>query len=120
MGTVLCADLTDSPCNGKVFSWWWLGLQQTAPVNVDINMHITPTTHIQSCTGSVEAIRVFSACAPDVAFSLTALCVVLKPAGTVSCFIMERFAPGINFMLSAELEHSDKNYKFGFGFTVGE
>jgi hypothetical protein len=25
-------------------------------------------------------------------------------AGVVSCYIMERFAPGINFMLSAELD----------------
>jgi hypothetical protein len=41
-------------------------------------------------------------------------------AGTVSCFIMERFAPGVNFMLSAELDHAAKNYKFGFGFTAGE
>lgn len=41
-------------------------------------------------------------------------------AGTISCFIMERFAPGVNFMLSAELDHAAKNYKFGFGFTAGE
>jgi mitochondrial import receptor subunit TOM40 len=33
---------------------------------------------------------------------------------------MERFAPGVNFMLSAELDHAAKNYKFGFGFTAGE
>lgn len=41
-------------------------------------------------------------------------------AGVVSCYIMERFAPGINFLLSAELDHAHKNYKFGFGFTAGE
>lgn len=44
----------------------------------------------------------------------------IDSTGTVSCFIMERFAPGVNFMLSAELDHAAKNYKFGFGFTAGE
>lgn len=40
--------------------------------------------------------------------------------GTVSCYIEERFAPGINFLLSAELEHMSKNYKIGFGVSAGE
>eukprot|EP00877_Chromochloris_zofingiensis_P008556 jgi/Chrzof1/3954/Cz13g14220.t1 len=40
--------------------------------------------------------------------------------GVVSCYIQERFAPGINFLLSGELDHAHKNYKFGFGFTAGE
>ncbi|GBF92469.1 mitochondrial translocase [Raphidocelis subcapitata] len=39
--------------------------------------------------------------------------------GIVSCFITERFGP-LNFLLSAELDHAAKNYKFGFGFTLGE
>jgi mitochondrial import receptor subunit TOM40 len=45
---------------------------------------------------------------------------IICAAGVVSCYIMERFAPGINFLLSAELDHAHKNYKFGFGFTAGE
>jgi hypothetical protein len=40
--------------------------------------------------------------------------------GVVSCYIMEHFAPGINFLLSAELDHAHKSYRFGFGFTAGE
>lgn len=44
----------------------------------------------------------------------------IDSTGTVSCFIMERFAPGVNFMLSADLDHAAKNYKFGFGFSAGE
>lgn len=48
------------------------------------------------------------------------LLVLVLCAGTVSCFIMERFAPGVNFMLSADLDHAAKNYKFGFGFSAGE
>lgn len=44
----------------------------------------------------------------------------IDSAGVVSCYIMERFAPGINFLLSAELDHAHANYKFGFGFTAGE
>ncbi|CAL5215290.1 unnamed protein product [Lathyrus oleraceus] len=27
---------------------------------------------------------------------------------------------GLNFILSAELDHKKKDYKFGFGLTVGE
>ena len=41
-------------------------------------------------------------------------------AGVVSCLVEERFAPGINFLLSAELDHPGRNYRFGFGFTCGE
>jgi len=44
----------------------------------------------------------------------------LDTNGVVSCHIMERFAPGINFLLSGELDHANKNYRFGFGFTLGE
>ena len=40
--------------------------------------------------------------------------------GTVGAYIQERFAPGISFLLSAELDHWQRNYKFGFGFTAGE
>lgn len=39
--------------------------------------------------------------------------------GGVSCFITERFGP-LNFLLSAELDHAVKNYRFGFGFSLGE
>ncbi|KAI8464364.1 MAG: eukaryotic porin-domain-containing protein [Monoraphidium minutum] len=39
--------------------------------------------------------------------------------GVVSCFITERFGP-LNFLLSAEVDHSAKNYRFGFGFTLGD
>ena len=40
-------------------------------------------------------------------------------AGVVSCFVTERFGP-LNFLLSAEVDHGSRNYKFGFGFTLGE
>lgn len=39
--------------------------------------------------------------------------------GVVSCFVTERFGP-LNFLLSAEVDHGSRNYKFGFGFTLGE
>ncbi|ERM97270.1 hypothetical protein AMTRI_Chr01g102760 [Amborella trichopoda] len=39
------------------------------------------------------------------------------------CFgalLEERLSSGINFMLSAEIDHWKKDYKFGFGFSVGD
>ena len=35
-------------------------------------------------------------------------------------YLEERINAGINFVLSAELDHHKKDYKFGFGMVVGE
>ncbi|KAI0531394.1 hypothetical protein KFK09_000948 [Dendrobium nobile] len=40
--------------------------------------------------------------------------------GVVSSFLEERLNMGVNFILSAEVDHRKKDYKFGFGMTVGE
>ncbi|XP_027922200.1 mitochondrial import receptor subunit TOM40-1 [Vigna unguiculata] len=40
--------------------------------------------------------------------------------GCVAAFLEERLNMGLNFILSAELDHKKKDYKFGFGLTVGE
>lgn len=40
--------------------------------------------------------------------------------GVVAAYLEERLNMGVNFLLSAEIDHSKKNYKFGFGMTVGE
>lgn len=40
--------------------------------------------------------------------------------GLISTYLEERFSPGINFVLSAEIDHWHKNYKFGFGIVAGE
>lgn len=40
--------------------------------------------------------------------------------GCASAFLEERLNMGLNFILSAELDHRKKDYKFGFGLTVGE
>ncbi|KAL6764076.1 40 kDa translocon at mitochondrial outer envelope membrane [Haematococcus lacustris] len=40
--------------------------------------------------------------------------------GVVTAFLEERFSPGINFVLSGELDHLHSNYKFGFGVVAGE
>ncbi|KAH9611450.1 hypothetical protein KSS87_000393 [Heliosperma pusillum] len=40
--------------------------------------------------------------------------------GCVSTFVEERLSPGLGFLLSAELDHWKKDYKFGFGVNVGE
>lgn len=40
--------------------------------------------------------------------------------GCVAAFLEERLNMGLNFILSAELDHPKKDYKFGFGLTVGE
>ncbi|XP_047071394.1 mitochondrial import receptor subunit TOM40-1-like [Lolium rigidum] len=40
--------------------------------------------------------------------------------GVVAAYLEERLNMGVNFLLSAEIDHAKKNYKFGFGMTVGE
>ncbi|KAJ0264531.1 Mitochondrial import receptor subunit TOM40-1 [Hirschfeldia incana] len=39
--------------------------------------------------------------------------------GVASALLEERLSMGLNFSLSAELDHKKKDYKFGFGLTVG-
>ena len=38
----------------------------------------------------------------------------------VAAYLEERVNVGVNFILSAEIDHWKKDYKFGFGMTVGE
>ncbi|KAJ4973359.1 hypothetical protein NE237_006533 [Protea cynaroides] len=40
--------------------------------------------------------------------------------GCTAAFLEERLNMGLNFILSAEIDHMKKDYKFGFGLTVGE
>ncbi|PRW61086.1 mitochondrial import receptor subunit TOM40-1-like [Chlorella sorokiniana] len=40
--------------------------------------------------------------------------------GKIAAFLEERLNVGVNFVLSAEVDHPRKDYKFGFGLTVGE
>jgi len=40
--------------------------------------------------------------------------------GVATAYLEERFSPGINFVMSAELDHFHSNYKFGFGVVAGE
>ncbi|XP_047311892.1 mitochondrial import receptor subunit TOM40-1-like [Impatiens glandulifera] len=40
--------------------------------------------------------------------------------GCIAAYLEERLNMGLNFILSAELDHLKKDYKFGFGLTVGE
>lgn len=40
--------------------------------------------------------------------------------GCISTFLEERLNMGLKFVLSAEIEHGKKDYKFGFGLNVGE
>ncbi|XP_058008326.1 mitochondrial import receptor subunit TOM40-1 isoform X2 [Hevea brasiliensis] len=39
--------------------------------------------------------------------------------GCAAAFLEERLNMGLNFILSAELDHKKKDYKFGFGLTIG-
>ena len=48
---------------------------------------------------------------------------IIKPklgALQVAAYLEERVNVGVNFVLSAEIDHCRKDYKFGFGMTVGE
>ncbi|KAL4587874.1 hypothetical protein LXL04_000749 [Taraxacum kok-saghyz] len=40
--------------------------------------------------------------------------------GCTSAFLEERLNMGLNFIISAEIDHMKKDYRFGFGLTVGE
>jgi mitochondrial import receptor subunit TOM40 len=40
--------------------------------------------------------------------------------GKVAALLEERLNQGVNFLLSGEIDHWKKDYKFGFGLTVGE
>ncbi|KAK9841571.1 hypothetical protein WJX74_008102 [Apatococcus lobatus] len=40
--------------------------------------------------------------------------------GKVGALLEERINIGVNFVLSAEIDHAKKDYKFGFGMTLGE
>lgn len=44
----------------------------------------------------------------------------LDSNGCVAAYLEERLNMGVNFVLSAEIDHWKKDYKFGFGMTVGE
>ncbi|KAF6151863.1 hypothetical protein GIB67_010437 [Kingdonia uniflora] len=40
--------------------------------------------------------------------------------GCTAAFLEERLSMGLTFILSAEIDHRKKDYKFGIGLTVGE
>jgi mitochondrial import receptor subunit TOM40 len=40
--------------------------------------------------------------------------------GKVAAYLEERVNVGVNFILSAEVDYARRDYKFGFGLTVGE
>ncbi|KAK9726816.1 hypothetical protein RND81_05G239100 [Saponaria officinalis] len=44
----------------------------------------------------------------------------LDSNGCATAFLEERLSPALGFLLSAELDHWKKDYKFGFGMSVGE
>ncbi|TVU22679.1 hypothetical protein EJB05_32394 [Eragrostis curvula] len=44
----------------------------------------------------------------------------LDTNGVVSALLEERLAPGLTFLISAEIDHWKKDYKFGYGMTIGE
>ena len=41
-------------------------------------------------------------------------------AQQVACYLEERVNVGVNFILSGEIDHWKKDYKFGVGMTLGE
>ena len=49
-----------------------------------------------------------------------ASCACAHADGKIGALLEERVNVGVNFMLSAELDHARRDYKFGFGMTVGE
>eukprot|EP00899_Mesostigma_viride_P021852 jgi/Mesvir1/29669/Mv21508-RA.1 len=44
----------------------------------------------------------------------------IDSGGCVGAYLEERLNVGVNFLLSAEVDHVKKDYRFGFGMTIGE
>lgn len=40
--------------------------------------------------------------------------------GVLGAYVEERLNQGVTFLMSGEIDHSKKNYKFGFGLQLGE
>lgn len=54
-------------------------------------------------------------CGPRTRVACYYLCYLLLAEGKVAAYLEERLNVGVNFILSAELDHSKKDYKFGWG-----
>lgn len=82
--------VTDKVTLASDFLWHWSNRESTATVGYDCNL--------RQCRlrGKVDS------------------------HGVVGVYIEERFNPGLNFLLSGEIDHKNKNYKFGFGVSAGE
>ena len=44
---------------------------------------------------------------------------LIQSDSSVACVVEERVAPGISLLLSGQLNHKKKDYKFGVGMLVG-
>ena len=40
--------------------------------------------------------------------------------GVFGAYLEERMTPGVQFIMSGEIDHWKKDYKFGFGLQLGE
>ena len=81
---------------GAAAGGWWLGSQQRP-------------------TGSAVAAR-----SAQLEKEVSRLRGRVDTEGRVAAFLEERVNVGVNFVLSAEVDHAKKDYKFGLGMTVGE
>ncbi len=48
------------------------------------------------------------------------ICLMVSLFWQVGAYLEERVNVGVNFILSAEIDHVSKNSRFGFGMAVGE
>lgn len=65
--------------------------------------------------GCCSAIALLPAC-PGLEMHLSDVSLLWQ----VGAYLEERVNVGVNFILSAEIDHANKNSRFGFGMAVGE
>uniref|UniRef100_A0A061SMQ7 Mitochondrial import receptor subunit TOM40 n=1 Tax=Tetraselmis sp. GSL018 TaxID=582737 RepID=A0A061SMQ7_9CHLO len=61
-----------------------------------------------------------ASCGYDCFFRQSRLRGKVDTNGVVSAYLEERLNQTVQLLLSAEIDHSKKDYKFGFGMTIGE
>ena len=87
--------------------------------------HLMPLCHLQASLATDfmwnwNAREATASCGYDHFFRQSRLRGKFDTNGVVSAYLEEKINQTVNFLLSAEIDHYKKDYKFGFGMTIGE
>lgn len=128
-------------CGGEVF---WLGHQRRSGVGIASRWNtdkcvatgqvattgMVSLTYVQKVTEKISLASEFmcnvlnkessASVGYDYIFRQCRLRGRIDTNGCVAAYLEERLNVGVNLLFSAEVDHWKKDYKFGFGMTVGE